>query len=57
MHKDKYQMKKFNTTGVCIPSKHYMADISEKAQEIKKLVDDGKYFMITGQDSTGKPRL
>ncbi len=50
-------MKKFNTTGVCIPSKHYMADISEKAQEIKKLVDDGKYFMITGQDSTGKPRL
>ncbi|MBQ3683951.1 MAG: AAA family ATPase [Succinimonas sp.] len=47
-------MKKFNTTGVCITSKHYMADISEKAQEIKKLVDDGKYFMISRPRQYGK---
>lgn len=54
MHKDKYQMKKFNTTGVCIPSKHYMADISGTAQEIKKLADDGKYFMISRPRQYGK---
>ena len=23
-------MKKFNTTAVCIPSKHYMVDLSER---------------------------
>ncbi|PUU86383.1 MAG: hypothetical protein CI949_4061, partial [Halanaerobium sp.] len=23
-------MKEFNTTGVCIPEKHYMADVSKK---------------------------
>ncbi len=39
-------MKKFNTTVVCIPSRHYMADLSEIVQEIKTLVDDGKYFTI-----------
>ena len=26
-------MKKFNTTAVCIPSKHYMVDLSEKVEE------------------------
>ena len=37
-------MKKFNTTAVCIPDKHYMVDLSERVKEIKKLVDAGKYF-------------
>ena len=39
-------MKEFNTTGVCIPAKHYMVDLSERVKEIKELVDDGKYFTI-----------
>ena len=39
-------MKVFNTTAVCIPEKHYMVDLSERVNEIKKLVDDGKYFTI-----------
>jgi hypothetical protein len=39
-------MKVFNTTAVCIPTKHYMVDISERVLEIKKMVDDGKYFTI-----------
>ena len=39
-------MKVFNTTAVCIPEKHYMVDLSERVKEIKKLVDDGKYFTI-----------
>ena len=47
-------MKKFNTTAVCIPSKHYMADITERVNEIKKLVDDGKYFTINRARQYGK---
>lgn len=29
-------MKKFNLTGVCVPDKHYMVDLSEKADIIIK---------------------
>ncbi len=47
-------MKVFNTTAVCIPSKHYMVDISEKVEEIKKLVDGGKYFTINRARQYGK---
>lgn len=36
--------KAFNTTGMCAPSKHFMADLAELVKEIKRLVDDGKYF-------------
>ena len=27
-------MKEFNTTAVCIPSKYYMVDISERVKKI-----------------------
>lgn len=47
-------MKKFNTTGVCIPSKHYMDDLSERVAEIKKMVDAGEYFMINRARQYGK---
>ncbi len=47
-------MKVFNTTAVCIPSKHYMVDLSERVKEIKKLVDDGKYFSINRARQYGK---
>ena len=47
-------MKQFNTTAVCIPSKHYMVDLSERVKEIKKLVDDGKYFSINRARQYGK---
>ena len=47
-------MKTFNTTVVCIPSKHYMVDISERVSEIKKLVDTGKYFTINRARQYGK---
>ena len=29
-------MKRFNVTGICVPEKHYMVDISGKIAEIKK---------------------
>lgn len=47
-------MKAFNTTVVCVPSKHYMVDISERISEIKKLVDNGKYFTINRARQYGK---
>ena len=47
-------MKQFNTTAVCIPSKHYMVDLSERVKEIKKLVDGGKYFSINRARQYGK---
>ena len=39
-------MKVFNTTAVCVPAKHYMVDLTERVKQIRKLVDDGKYFTI-----------
>ena len=47
-------MKCFNTTGLCIPAKHYMVDISERLAEIRKLVDGGKYFVINRGRQYGK---
>ena len=47
-------MKAFNTTAVCIPSKHYMVDITDKVNAIKELVDAGKYFTINRARQYGK---
>ena len=47
-------MKKFNTTAVCIPSMHYMVDLSERVAEIKKMVDAGEYFTINRARQYGK---
>lgn len=44
----------FNTTGSCDPQLHYMVDIQERLFEIKKLVDDGKYFTINRARQYGK---
>lgn len=38
--------KKFNDTGLCIPGKHFMADISGKLAQIQEMVEDGAYFTI-----------
>jgi len=47
-------MKEFNTTAVCIPSKHYMVDLSERVKEIRKLINAGKYFTINRARQYGK---
>lgn len=47
-------MKAFNTTAVCIPTKHYMVDLSERVAQIKVLVDAGKYFTINRPRQYGK---
>ncbi len=47
-------MRKFNVTGLCVPGKHYMADISGKINEIVKMVDEGLYFTINRPRQYGK---
>ena len=46
--------KDFNTTGTCIPHKHYMADTSNKIAKIRELVDKGYYFTINRPRQYGK---
>ena len=47
-------MRQFNTNAVCIPSKHYMVDLSSVTDAIKKLVDAEKYFSINRARQYGK---
>lgn len=46
--------KRFNSTGVCIPSMHYMVNIDNKLNEIKKLIDRKDYFIINRPRQYGK---
>lgn len=47
-------MKEFNVTGLCIPEKHYMVDISNKIKMISEMVDKGAYFTINRPRQFGK---
>ena len=47
-------MLRFNVTGVCVPGKHYMVDISDKLAQIKEMVDYGDYFTINRARQYGK---
>ena len=47
-------VKKFNTTGVCIPHLHFMVDISKKLNKIESMVRNGEYFVINRPRQYGK---
>ena len=44
----------FNTTGICDPAEHYMVDLTQRLFEVRKLVDEGKYFTINRARQFGK---
>ncbi|MDZ7877057.1 MAG: AAA family ATPase [Saprospiraceae bacterium] len=46
--------KEFNVEGKCIPSRHYMADMSKKLVQTLKMVEKGKYFVINRPRQYGK---
>ncbi len=46
--------KIFNINGDCKPEIHYMVDISEKLNQIKRMVDAGQYFTINRARQYGK---
>ena len=47
-------MRKFNATGNCVPEMHYMVDISEKIEQVFKLVEGRDYFTINRGRQYGK---
>ena len=47
-------MREFNVTGLCVPDMHYMVDISEKVEQVFKLVQGKKYFTINRGRQYGK---
>lgn len=46
--------KCFNTTGLCVPRKHYMVNIDNKVKQMEKLIDAEKYFVINRPRQYGK---
>jgi len=47
-------MRKFNVTGLCIPSEDYMVDINDKLKKIAELVKARQYFVINCPRQYGK---
>ena len=47
-------MREFNVTGLCVPEKHYMVDISDKLAKIMEMVNRGDYFTINRARQYGK---
>jgi hypothetical protein len=49
-------MKKFfNTAGACVPEKHYM--LTNDVSNMKKLIDNERYFILHAPRQTGKTTL
>ena len=47
-------MRRFNTAGTCRPNEHYMVDITERLEIIRKMVANGEYFCINRGRQYGK---
>jgi hypothetical protein len=46
--------RRFNTSGVCFPEKHYMIDPLKRLEEVEGLIRDELYFTIHAPRQTGK---
>ena len=46
--------KRFNPTGNCDPSRHYMVNIEDKLEQIEALINEGLYFTINRARQFGK---
>nr|WP_300846180.1 AAA-like domain-containing protein [uncultured Acetatifactor sp.] len=49
--------KSFHTNGSCDPQLHYMVDLSSRLRDIRKMVDEGKYFTINRARQYGKTTM
>ena len=47
-------MKRFNTTGPCIPARHYMLPALQRVQAALKLIRDELYFILHAPRQSGK---
>jgi hypothetical protein len=50
-------VKSFNTTGACIPDKHYMIDLNSRMLQVKAMIDAGEYFTINRARQYGKTTM
>jgi hypothetical protein len=41
--------KEFTVTGKCIPTQHYMADVSGEYADVMDMIKKGRYFIINRQ--------
>ncbi len=46
--------KIFNVSGACRPDRHYMVDLKDRLDAIRKMVDRGQYFTINRARQYGK---
>ncbi len=46
--------RQFNDTGLCVPHKHFMVDISAKVSQIMRMINGGLYFTINSPRQFGK---
>ena len=51
-----HDMRKFNVTGLCVPSEDYMVDINDKLKKIDEMVNNRQYFVAV-LDNMVKPLL
>ncbi len=49
--------KVFNVNGACRQSRHYMVDLRSRLELVKRMVDNGDYFMISKARQYGKTTL
>jgi AAA-like domain len=49
--------KRFNVTGPCHPTQHYMADTSAKLNRVMEMIEQGDYFTINRPRQYGKTTL
>lgn len=55
MEKGDAKLKKyFNVNGLCYPDENYMVNLDERMKQIKRLVDNQKYFVINRARQYGK---
>jgi hypothetical protein len=51
---DNTTIKKFNTVGPCIPSKHYMLPVLPRLPEVLKMIEGEYYFIFHAPRQSGK---
>ncbi|MGH3280075.1 MAG: AAA family ATPase, partial [Trebonia sp.] len=47
-------MRYFNTTGPCDPARHYMLPAAARLPRARRLIADGRYFVVHAPRQTGK---
>ncbi len=49
--------KIFNVNGACRPDRHYMVDLRQRLEEIRRMIENGQYFTINKARQYGKTTL